>query len=96
MSQSQEIKARESCEHELETCRRKRETEKEERMQERQNEKRDVEEMKREIGGKAIEFVESEIMALNETVLKLGAFSNSFFFGSVVCVCVFEIVCVVE
>jgi len=88
MSQSEEIKARESCEHELETCRRRREIETEERLQERQIEKRDVEEMKREIGGKAIEFVESEIMALNETVLKLGAFSNSFFFAAwCACVC---------
>ncbi len=67
-TQAAEIKTRKLCEQALETCRQERERE----QAERESERAAMEQSTREVGEKAIKFVESEIMRLNERFLQLG------------------------
>jgi hypothetical protein len=71
-TQAAEIKMRKRCEQELETCRQERKREQAERESERERERADWEQSAREVSEKAVKFVESEIMRLNETMLRLG------------------------
>jgi hypothetical protein len=71
-TQAAEIKTRKLCEQALETCRQEREREQAERESERERERAAMEQSTREVGEKAIKFVESEIMRLNERFLQLG------------------------
>ena len=67
-----EIKTRQICERELDLCRQEQKRQRREREKERASDRADFEECKKEVSEKAIKFVESEILALNEIVLKLG------------------------
>ena len=71
-TQAAEIKTRKLCAQALETCRQEREREQAERESERERERAAMEQSTREVGEKAIKFVASEILRLNESFLQLG------------------------
>lgn len=80
-----EIKTRQICEQELDSCRQEQNREREERAKDRERDRAYFQVSKQEVSEKAIKFIESEILALNGTVLKLGEiFLNSLLDGRMV------------
>jgi hypothetical protein len=67
-----EIKNRKKSEEELDLCRKESERQQVEWENERQRASDSMQQQKLELSEKAVKFVESEIMALNTTMLQLG------------------------